>query len=130
MAKRRASNGMVGFFYRSFLFFLILVAALAWLFKGGDLLQGSEGVHERKLRELLGNIEKSNPEAAKRIKAAGKKNPYAVAVAVATLKNQKDYEKQITRFSESLKDDEPNAFIEAIELSVDKNLIISLSKRI
>ena len=123
MAKRRASNGMVGFFYRSFLFFLILVAALAWLFKGGDLLQGSEGVHERKLRELLGNIEKSNPEAAKRIKEAGKKDPYTVAVAVATLKNQKDYEKQITRFSESLKDDEPNAFIEAIELSVDKNLV-------
>ena len=123
MAKRRASNGMIGFFYRSFLFFLILVAGLAWFVKGGDLLQGSEGVYDRKLRELLGNIEKSNPEAAKRIKEAGKKDPYAVAVAVATLKNQKDYEKQITRFSESLKDDEPNAFIEAIELSVDKNLV-------
>ncbi|MCY2942888.1 MAG: hypothetical protein NTV50_14640 [Planctomycetota bacterium] len=123
MAKRRVSNGMIGFFYRSFLFFLILIAALAWLFKGGDFLQGSEGVHERKLRELLGNIEKSNPEAAKRIRDAAKKDPYAVAVAVATLKNQKDYEKQITRFSESLKDDKPNAFIEAIELSVDKNLV-------
>ena len=123
MAKRRASNGMVSFFYRNFLFFLILIAGLGWLFKGGDLLQGSEGVYERKLRELLGNIEKSNPEAAKRIRDAAKKNPYTVAVAVATLKNQKDYEKQITRFSESLKDDEPNAFIEAIELSVDKNLV-------
>ena len=123
MAKRRGSNTMIGFFYRSFLFFLILVAGLAWLFKGGDLLQGSEGAYERKLRELLAKIEKSNPEAAKRIKEAGKKDPYAVAVAVATLKNQKDYEKQITRFSESLKDDEPNAFIEAIELSVDKNLV-------
>ena len=123
MAKRRASNGMIGFFYRSFLFFLILIVALAWLFKGGDLLQGREGVYERKLRELLAKIEKSNPEAAKRIKEAGKKDPYAVSVAVATLKNQKDYEKQITRFSESLKDYEPNAFIEAIELSVDKNLV-------
>lgn len=123
MAKRRYSNGMIGFFYRSFLFFLILVAGLAWLFKGGDLLQGSEGAYERKLRELLAKIEKSNPEAAKRIKEAGKKDPYAVAVAVATLKNQKDYEKQITKFSESLKDDEPNAFIEAIELSVDKSLV-------
>ena len=123
MAKRRASNTMIGFFYRSFMFFLILVAGLAWLFKGGDLLQGSEGAYERKLRELLAKIEKSNPEAAKRIKEAGKKDPYAVAVTVATLKNQKDYEKQITRFSESLKDDEPNAFIEAIELSVDKNLV-------
>lgn len=123
MAKRRASNGMIGFFYRSFLFFLILFAGLAWFFKGGDLLQGSEGVYERKLRELLGKIEKSNPEAAKRIKEAGKKDPYAVAVAVATLKNQKDYEKQLARFSESLKDDEPNAFIEAIELSVDKSLV-------
>jgi hypothetical protein len=100
-----------------------LFAGLAWFFKGGDWLQGSEGVYERKLRELLAKIEKSNPEAAKRIKEAGKKDPYAVAVAVATLKNQKDYEKQITRFSESLKDDEPNAFIEAIELSVDKNLV-------
>jgi len=123
MVKRRASNGMIGFFYRSFLFFLILFAGLAWFFKGGDLLQGSEGVYERKLRELLGKIEKSNPEAAKRIKEAGKRDPYAVSVAVATLKNQKDYEKQITKFSESLKDDEPNAFIEAIELSVDKNLV-------
>ena len=121
MAKRRASNGMIGFFYRSFLFFLILFAGLAWFFKGGDLLQGSEGVYERKLRELLGKIEKSNPEAAKRIKEAGKKDPYAVAVAVATLKNQKDYEKQLARFSESLKDDEPNAFIEAIELSVEQS---------
>ncbi|MEI7962170.1 MAG: hypothetical protein WCI04_07580, partial [archaeon] len=72
---------------------------------------------------MLAKIEKSNPEAAKRIKEAGKKDPYAVSVAVATLKNQKDYEKQITRFSESLKDYEPNAFIEAIELSVDKNLV-------
>ena len=123
MAKRRASNGMIGFFYRSFLFFLILFAGLAWFVKGGDLLQGSEGVYDRKLQELLAKIEKSNPEAAKRIKEAGKKDPYAVAVAVATLKNQKDYEKQITRFSESLKDDEPNAFIEAIELSVDKSLV-------
>lgn len=123
MAKRRESNGMLSFFYSNFLFFLILIAGLAWLFKGGDLLQGSEGAYERKLRELLAKIEKSNPEAAKRIKEAGKKNPYAVAVTVATLKNQKDYEKQITRFSESLKDDEPNTFIEAIELSVDKNLV-------
>ena len=123
MAKRRASNTMIGFFYRSFMFFLILVAGLAWLFKGGDLLQGSEGAYERKLRELLAKIEKSNPEAAKRIKEAGKKDPYAVAVAVATLKNQKDYEKRLTQFSESLKDDEPNAFIEAIELSVDKSLV-------
>jgi hypothetical protein len=123
MAKRRRSNTMIGFFYRSFLFFLILFAGLAWFVKGGDLLQGSEGAYERKLRELLAKIEKSNPDAAKRIKEAGKKDPYAVAVAVATLKNQKDYEKQITKFSESLKDDEPNTFIEAIELSVDKNLV-------
>ncbi len=100
---------------------MILVAGLAWLFKGGDLLQGSEGAYERKLRELLANIEKSNPEAAKRIKEAGKKDPYAVAVTVATLKNQKDYEKRLTQFSESLKDDEPNAFIEAIELSVEQS---------
>ncbi len=121
MVKRRASNGMVSFFYRNFLVFLILIAGLAWFVKGGDLLQGSEGVYERKLRELLGKIEKSNPEAAKRIKKAGKKDPYAVALAVATLKNQKDYEKQITRFSESLKDDEPNEFIEAIELSVEQS---------
>ena len=123
MAKRRGSNTMIGFFYRSFLFFLILFAGLAWFVKGGDLLQGSEGVYDRKLRELLAKIEKSNPEAAKRIKEAGKKDPYAVAVTVATLKNQKDYEKQIAKFSESLKDNEPNAFIEAIELSVDKNLV-------
>ena len=121
MANRRGSNSMVGFFYRSFLFFLILFAGLAWFVKGGDILQGSEGIYDRKLRELLAKIEKSNPEAAKRIKEAGKKDPYAVAVAVATLKNQKDYEKQITRFSESLKDDEPNAFIEAIELSDEQS---------
>ena len=123
MAKRRGLNSMVGFFYRSFLFFLILIAGLAWFVKGGDLLQGSEGVYERKLRELLAKIEKSNPKAAERIREAAKKDPYAVAVAVATLKNQKDYEKQLTKFSESLKDDEPNAFIEAIALSVDKNLV-------
>ena len=115
---------MLSFFYRSILFYLLIIAALAWFFKGGDWLQGGvEDPNSRKLREMLKSIEKSNPEAAKRIKEAGKKNPYAVAVSVATIKNQKDYEKQLAKFAESLKDEESNPFIEAIELCVGKDLV-------
>jgi len=121
MAKNRRSASFLGFFTKYLISLILLISALYWLFNGNQFLQ-AQSAEERRLNGLLKELETKNPEAAKRIKDASKKNPYAMAVTVATLKTRKDYEIALTKFSESLKKNESNPLMDAVSLCVDKNL--------
>ncbi len=86
MAKKRSSGSFLGFFTKYLISLILLIAALSWLFNGNKFLQAGSA-EERRLNGLLKELETKNPEAAKRIKDASKKNPLCNGSHCCDLKN-------------------------------------------